>query len=107
MPNPIALVISLVPALVLAAEREGASVSEVIMVYRTHGLGGERACRKLLHRLERLDFLAVIAGTRNDRREKSVRLTEYGRSQLLAMGEHLSRLGSPLERGIEALAAVG
>ena len=107
MPNPIALVISLVPALVLAAEREGASISEVIMVYRTHGLGGERACRKLLHRLERLDFLAVVVGTRQDRREKSVCLTDHGRSQLLAIAEHLARLGTPIATPAELRAAVG
>jgi DNA-binding PadR family transcriptional regulator len=97
MPNAAALVVSLVPALVLAAEREGASISEIIMIYRTHGLGGERACRKLLHRLERLDFLAVVTGSRADRREKSVRLTNYGRDQLRAMAEHLSRLGQAID----------
>jgi hypothetical protein len=102
MSNPLALLVSLVPALVLAAEREGASISEVIMVYRTHGLGGERACRKLLHRLERLDFLAVVTGTRTDRREKSVRLTDVGRHQLRAMAEHLSRLGVPVGHDIES-----
>ena len=98
MPNVASLVVGLVPALVLAAEREGASISEIIMVYRTHGLGGERACRKLLHRLERLDFLAVVTGSRADRREKSVRLTDYGRSQLRVMAEHLMQLGVAIDR---------
>lgn len=94
MPNPISVVIGLVPALVLAAEREGASISEIVMVYRTHGLGGERSCRKLIHRLERLDFLAVAEGTRVDRREKAVRLTDYGRAQLRAIADHVQYLGT-------------
>jgi hypothetical protein len=89
----VALIVSLVPALVLAAERDGASISEIVLVYRSHGLGGERACRKLIHRLERLECLSVVTGTRADRREKAIRLTALGRTQLRLIAEHVSRLG--------------
>jgi hypothetical protein len=102
MPSPIALIVSLVPALVLAAERDGASISEVVMVYRSHGLGGERACRKLIHRLERMDFLAVVAGSREDRREKAIQLTGRGRAQLRVMANHLATLGLTVELGRES-----
>lgn len=64
-----------IPALVLAAAYESASISELVMVYRQSGLGGERSCRKLIHRLERLKLLQIDSGSRDDRREKSVRLT--------------------------------
>ena len=97
MPSPIALIVSLVPALVLAAERDGASISEVVMAYRSHGLGGERACRKLIHRLERMDLLGVIAGSREDRREKAIQLTRRGREQLRVMANHLASLGLTVE----------
>lgn len=99
MPSPIALIVSLVPALVLAAERDGASISEVVMVYRSHGLVGERACRKLIHRLERMDFLDVVAGSREDRREKAIQLTQRGRAELRVMANHLASLGLTVEFG--------
>jgi len=82
-----------IPALVLAAAYESASISELVMVYRQSGLGGERSCRKLIHRLERLKLLQIDSGSRDDRREKSVRLTPQSRSLLLSVHERLGALG--------------
>jgi hypothetical protein len=52
----------LTPALVLAAQNESVSISDLVMVLRLNGLGGDRACRKLIHRLHRLNFLVIGSG---------------------------------------------
>jgi hypothetical protein len=67
--------LSLTPALLIAAQHDTSSISSLVMTYRMHGLGGDRACRKLIHRLEKLNLLKIVEGSRNDRREKSVCLT--------------------------------
>lgn len=90
--DSVGFIVMLIPALLLAAEGEGASISDMIKAYRRRGLGGERACRKLLHRLEALGCVQVSAGESADRREKTVRLTPNGRSQIGRIAERLSRL---------------
>ncbi|NDE87379.1 MAG: hypothetical protein EB048_07290 [Gammaproteobacteria bacterium] len=82
-----------IPALILAAAHESASISELVMVYRQSGLGGERSCRKLIHRLERLNLLQIDSGSRDDRREKSVCLTAQSRAVLMSVHDHLGALG--------------
>lgn len=62
--------LSLTPALLIAAQHDTSSISSLVMTYRMHGLGGDRACRKLIHRLEKLNLLKIVEGSRNDRREK-------------------------------------
>ncbi len=91
-PEPVAN-LALTPALVPAAAHEAASISELVMVYRQSGLGGERSCRKLIHRLERLKLLQIDSGSREDRCEKSVGLTPQLRSLLLSVHEQLGALG--------------
>lgn len=93
-----------IPALVLAAAYESAAISELVMVYRQSGLGGERSCRKLIHRLERLKLLQIDSGSRDDRREKSVRLTPQSRSLLLSVHEHLGALGFSTQGPFQGLA---
>ncbi|MBM4223912.1 MAG: hypothetical protein FJ167_03800 [Gammaproteobacteria bacterium] len=82
-----------IPALILAAAHESASISELVMVYRQSGLGGERSRRKLIHRLERLKLLQIDSGSRDDRREKSVCLTAQSRAVLVSVHDHLGALG--------------
>lgn len=89
--DPVKL-ISLAPALMLAAKHEATSISHLVMTYRIHGLGGDRACRKLLHRLERLNLLTIKTGERDDRREKSVHLTPESRSLLRQLRDFLQQL---------------
>lgn len=91
--DPVKL-ISLAPALMLAAQHEAASISHLVMTFRIHGLGGDRACRKLLHRLERLNLLTIKTGARDDRREKSVHLTPESRSLLRQLRDLLDRLSA-------------
>lgn len=82
-----------VPALLLTASHESASISELVMVYRQSGLGGERACRKLIHRLERLKLLQIDSDSRPDRREKSVCMTPQARVMLGEIHGYLAKLG--------------
>jgi hypothetical protein len=84
--------ISLAPALLIAAQHANPSISELVMTYRLNGLGGDRACRKLIHRLHRLNLLQVDRGGRDDRREKSVRLTDEARGLLRDLRDHLHSL---------------
>jgi len=90
-PTPPALIKHLlfVAAVLLAAEHPAASISELVMVYRLNGLGGDRACRKLIHRLQRLDLLEIRVGERVDRREKSLHLAAAGRELLRVLRQHL------------------
>jgi len=68
------------------------------MVYRQSGLGGERACRKLIHRLERRHLLQIDSGSRDDRREKSVRLTGQSHAVLVSVHVYLGALGLSSQR---------
>jgi len=84
--------LSLTPALLLAALHDASSISSLVMTYRMHGLGGDRACRKLIQRLEQLQLLQIQPGTREDRREKSVHLTAESRELLHELYQQLERL---------------
>jgi hypothetical protein len=82
----------LIPALVLAAQHESVSISELVMVLRLNGLGGDRACRKLIHRLHRLNLLVIEVGQRDDRREKSVRISTETRQVLAELRAYLDSI---------------
>jgi hypothetical protein len=82
----------LTPALVLAAQNESVSISDLVMVLRLNGLGGDRACRKLIHRLHRLDFLVIEVGKRDDRREKSVRISAETKKLLAELRTYLESM---------------
>ena len=62
------------------------------MVLRLNGLGGDRACRKLIHRLHRLDFLVIEVGKRDDRREKSVRISAETKKLLAEIRTYLESM---------------
>lgn len=91
-PDPLIRHLHLIPALVLVAQNESVSISELVMVLRLYGLGGDRACRKLIHRLHRLNLLVIEIGTRDDRREKSVRMTIETRKVLGELRTHLEAM---------------
>ena len=76
----------------LVAQNESVSISELVMVLRLNGLGGDRACRKLIHRLHRLNLLIIEIGKRDDRREKSVRITIETRQVLGELRTHLEAM---------------
>lgn len=76
----------------LVAQNESVSISELVMVLRLNGLGGDRACRKLIHRLHRLNLLVIEIGKRDDRREKSVRMTIETRKVLGELRTHLEAM---------------
>lgn len=85
--------LNLVPALLMVAVHQGTSISSLIGVLREEGLGGYRACRKLIYRLESLGLLGIRIDIREDRREKAVILTEQGSATLSELKDVLSRLG--------------
>ena len=91
-PDPLIHHLHLIPALVLVAQNESVSISELVMVLRLNGLGGDRACRKLIHRLHRLNLLIIEIGKRDDRREKSVRITIETRQVLGELRTHLEAM---------------
>lgn len=91
-PDPLIRHLHVIPALVLAAQNESVSISELVMVLRLNGLGGDRACRKLIHRLHRLNFLVIEMGKRDDRREKSVRTSAETRKVLAELRAHLEEM---------------
>ena len=82
----------LTPALLIAAQHNASSISNLVMTYRMHGLGGDRACRKLIRQLEQLQLLQVQAGEREDRREKSVHITAESRAVLQELYRQLEQL---------------
>lgn len=90
--EPLIRHLHLTPALVLAAQHETVSISELVMVMRLNGLGGDRACRKLLHRLHRLGLLVIEVGKRDDRREKSVGISTDARKVLGELRTHLESM---------------
>lgn len=83
----------LTPALFLVAKHESVSISELVMVFRMNGLGGDRACRKLIHHLHRLNLLEIESGKRDDRREKSIKASPETRTILAELRQHLASLG--------------
>ena len=86
--------INLAPALVLAAQNDKSSISNLVLAYRVHGLGGDRACRKLIDELASMRYLEVRPSQSADRREKSVHFTDQARQWLRefrAMLESLAR----------------
>lgn len=86
--------ISYAPALVLAAQNDRCSISLLVLTYRINGLGGDRACRKLIDELARLEYVEIRRSDGEDRREKSVHLTSTAHSwlgQLRATLESLAR----------------
>ena len=93
LPESIAKQVPFAPALIFASLQDSVSISELVMTYRLSGLGGERACRKLIHRLERMQLLQIDAGAREDRREKAVRLTSRSRELLGGLRKHLEDMG--------------
>ena len=64
--------VSLAPAVLLIAQHNAISISELVHLYQQMGFGGARSCRKLIHRLERLELIEIAPGVRGDRREKAV-----------------------------------
>ena len=64
--------VGLAPAVLLIAQHKAISISELVHLYHQMGFGGARSCRKLIHRLERLELIEVAPGVRGDRREKAV-----------------------------------
>ena len=91
-PDPLIRHLHLIPALGLVAQNESVSISELVMVLRLNGLGGDRARRKLIHRLHRLNLLIIEIGKRDDRREKSVRITIETRQVLGELRTHLEAM---------------
>jgi DNA-binding PadR family transcriptional regulator len=89
-PPPALRHVGLAPALLIAAQHANSSVSELVMTFRLNGLKGDRACRKLIYRLHRRNLLQVDRGGRDDRREKSIRLTDEARELLR---DHMHSLG--------------
>jgi hypothetical protein len=67
--------VGLAPAVLLIAQHKVISISELVHLYQQMGFGGARSCRKLIHRLERLDLIEIAPGVRGDRREKAVEPT--------------------------------
>jgi hypothetical protein len=90
--EPLIRHLHLTPALVLAAQHETVSISELVMVMRLNGLGGDRACRKLIHRLHRLNLLVIETGKRDDRREKSVCISADTRKLLAELRTYLESM---------------
>lgn len=83
--------LSSVPALVIAAQHQGDTISSLVGALREEGLGGQRTCRKLIYRLENLGLLRIVTGDREDRREKSVTLTPAAKELLSELRDELQR----------------
>ena len=81
--------LNLIPALLIVARHHGEPISEVIDMLRIENVGGYRACRKLIYRLEKLGLLTIGVGIREDRREKSVALTDQSREILRNLRDSL------------------
>jgi len=84
--------VSLAPAVLLIAQNRGISISELVHLYQQLGFGGARSCRKLIHRLERLELIDIAPGVRGDRREKAVTPTERATQMLSELSSALGRL---------------
>jgi len=84
--------LSLTPALLIAAQHDTSSISSLVMTFRMHGLGGSCLSQADPPRLEKLNLLKIVAGSRNDRREKSVCLTDESRQLLRELQSQLQKL---------------
>jgi hypothetical protein len=84
--------VSLAPAVLLIAQHKAISISELVDLYQRMGFGGARSCRKLIHRLERLELIAIAPGVRGDRREKAVAPTPRAMQMLAELNGLLDRL---------------
>lgn len=86
------------PYLVLVAITPHPTVTHVILNWRLHQLGGERYCRARLRDLTADGLLELHDGRGADRREKQVRLTDNGQSELVRLRELLDRIGAEVAR---------
>ena len=84
--------ISYAPALLLAAQNDRCSISLLVLTYRINGLGGDRACRKLIDDLARLDYVEIRRSDGEDRRGKSVHVTPRARDWLAQLHATLAVL---------------
>ncbi len=81
-----------IPYLVLVATTPHPTVTYVILNWRMHQLGGERYCREQLRQFAAAGLLELHDGKGQDRREKQVRLTSSGRSELRRLRDLLASL---------------
>ncbi len=84
--------VGLAPAVLLIAQHQAISISELVHLYQQMGFGGARSCRKLIHRLERLELIAIAPGVRGDRREKAVAPTPRAMQMLGELNGLLDRI---------------
>jgi len=84
--------LSVTPAVLLVAQHPAVSISELVVLLQQHGFGGARSCRKMIHRLERLELIEVVVGVRGDRREKAVQVTARSRNLLGELSTTLAGL---------------
>lgn len=92
--------VGLAPAVLLIAQHKAISISELVHLYQQMGFGGARSCRKLIHRLERLELIEIAPGARGDRREKAVEPTPRAMQMLGSSTACLTTFwaGQPLHR---------
>ncbi len=84
--------VGLAPAVLLIAQHRAISISELVHLYQQMGFGGARSCRKLIHRLERLELIEIAPGVRGDRREKAVAPTQRAMQMLGELNGLLDRI---------------
>lgn len=84
--------VGLAPAVLLIAQHKAISISELVHLYQQMGFGGARSCRKLIHRLERLELIEIAPGVRGDRREKAVAPTQRAIQMLSELNDLLDRI---------------
>lgn len=70
--------LAIAPAVVILARYGAASIGTVVLLFRLHQLGGDSACKKLVHRLERMGLLVISSSGCTDKRQKKCRLTTNG-----------------------------
>lgn len=70
--------LSIAPALVILAKHGATSIGTVVLLFRLHQLGGDSACKKLVHRLERMGLLVISSSGCADKRQKKCELTANG-----------------------------
>ena len=80
------------PYLVLVATTPHPTVTYVILNWRMHELGGVRYCRTQLRQFEAAGLVELHDGLGQDRREKQVRLTAAGHTELRRLREMLAKL---------------
>ena len=99
--------VGLAPAVLLIAQREAISISELVHLYQQMGFGGARSCRKLIHRLERLELIEIAPGVRGDRREKAVAPTQRAIQMLSELNGLLDRILGRSTRPLQTPAPTG